>query len=89
MFIDTHTHIYLQDFEEDRLQIIDECLNNKINKLLLPNIDSSTIKDVVKLSKDYIGVCFPMVGLHPCSVKNDYENQLAMLKPYLEKCNPS
>jgi TatD DNase family protein len=88
MFIDTHTHIYLQDFEKDRLQIIDECLNNKINKLLLPNIDSSTIKDVVKLSKDYSGVCFPMVGLHPCSVKNDYENQLVMLKPYLEKCNP-
>ena len=53
MFIDTHTHIYLKDFIEDRNEIIQECSIAKVDKLLLPNIDSSTIEEVVKLSKDY------------------------------------
>ena len=47
MFIDTHTHIYLEDFKEDRSKIISECIENDVNKLLLPNIDSTTINDVI------------------------------------------
>ena len=49
MFIDTHTHIYLKDFMEDRNEIIQECAKAKVDKLLLPNIDSSTIEEVIKL----------------------------------------
>ena len=67
MFIDTHAHIYLDIFKKDK--IILECINSEVNKLLLPNIDSSTINDVVELSLEYKGICYPMVGLHPCSVK--------------------
>jgi len=88
MFIDTHTHIYLEDFNEDRNQIIQECTKAKVYKLLLPNIDSSTIEDVIKLSKDYKNICFPMVGLHPCSVSQGFNKDLAILKPYIEKYNP-
>ncbi|MBH19659.1 MAG: hydrolase TatD [Crocinitomicaceae bacterium] len=88
MFIDTHTHIYLEDFNEDRNQIIQECTKAKVYKLLLPNIDSSTIEDVIKLSKDYKNICFPMVGLHPCPVSQGFNKDLAILKPYIEKYNP-
>ena len=88
MFIDTHTHIYLKDFIEDRNEIIQECSIAKVDKLLLPNIDSSTIEEVVKLSKDYKNICFPMVGLHPCYVNQHFKKELAILKPYIDKCNP-
>ena len=88
MFIDTHTHIYLKDFMEDRNEIIQECAKAKVDKLLLPNIDSGTIEEVVKLSNDYKNICFPMVGLHPCYVSQDFNKELAILKPYIEKCNP-
>ena len=88
MFIDTHTHIYLKDFMEDRNEIIQECAKAKVNKLLLPNIDSSTIEEVVKLSNDYKNICFPMVGLHPCYVSKDFNKELGILKPYIKKCNP-
>ena len=88
MFIDTHTHIYLKDFMEDRNEIIQECAKAKVDKLLLPNIDSSTIEEVIKLSNDYKNICFPMVGLHPCYVSQDFNKELAILKPYIEKCNP-
>mgnify|MGYP001418821679 CR=1 FL=1 len=44
MYIDTHTHIYLQDFDEDRKRIITECVDNGVDKLLLPNIDKSSIE---------------------------------------------
>ena len=88
MFIDTHTHIYLSDFKEDRNKIILECINSEVNKLLLPNIDSSTINDVVELSLEYKGICYPMVGLHPCSVKKNFEKELSTLKSYIKDCNP-
>ena len=88
MFIDTHTHIYLKDFMEDRNEIIQECSIAKVDKLLLPNIDSSTIEEVVKLSKDYKNICFPMVGLHPCYVNQHFKKEFAILKPYIDKCNP-
>jgi len=88
MFIDTHTHIYLNDFEDDRNQIILESIDAKVEKLLLPNIDSNTIENVIKLSNEYENICFPMVGLHPCSVDQNFNKELSILKPYIEKCNP-
>ena len=88
MFIDTHTHIYLEEFNADRKEIIKECNELNIKKLLLPNIDSKTIDELLNLTSDYKGFCFPMVGLHPCSVKSDYKKELEILKPYVEKYNP-
>ena len=83
--IDTHTHLYLDDFNNDLSVIINNCKNNGIHKLLLPNIDSTTIKAVNKLSSEYANTCYPMMGLHPCSVKKDYESELAVIKNELNK----
>ena len=88
MYIDTHTHIYLKDFDEDRKGIISECLNSGINKLLLPNIDKNSILDVLKICEVYKDICYPMVGLHPCYVKNSYENDLGFLKPFIKSIKP-
>ena len=87
MFIDTHTHIYLSDFNEDRKEIISECINSRVNKLLLPNIDKSSIKDVIKMCEVYENICYPMVGLHPCYVKDSYEDDLTYLKPFIKSLN--
>jgi TatD DNase family protein len=82
VFIDTHTHIYLPDFNEDRKEIISECINSRVNKLLLPNIDKSSIKDVIKMCEVYENICYPMVGLHPCYVKDSYEDDLNLFETF-------
>ena len=87
MYIDTHTHIYLKDFNEDRKGIIRECIDSGVNKLLLPNIDKSSIIDVIKICDVYKNVCYPMVGLHPCYVKDSYEADLIYLKPFIKTIN--
>jgi TatD DNase family protein len=84
VYTDTHTHIYLKDFDEDRKQIIKECLDSGVNKLLLPNIDKSSIADVIKTCELYKDICYPMVGLHPCYVKDAYKNDLNYLKPIIK-----
>ena len=88
MFIDTHTHLYLNDFNEDRNEIIKEASNLNIKKLLLPNIDSSTIDDLIKLCDQNRGICYPMIGLHPCSVNKNFQEELNNLHTYIKKTNP-
>ena len=88
MFIDTHTHLYLNDFNEDRNEIIEESSNLNIKKLLLPNIDSSTIDDLIKLCDQNRGICYPMIGLHPCSVNKNFQEELNNLHTYIKKTNP-
>ena len=85
--IDTHTHIYLDDFNDDRSVIINNCKKNGINKLFLPNIDSKTIEAVNRLSAEYPETCYPMMGLHPCSVKKNYQSELAIIENQLNKEN--
>ena len=88
MFIDTHTHIYLKDFNGDRKGIIRECIESGVNKLLLPNIDKSSIADVIKICEVYKDICYPMVGLHPCYVKDSYKDDLDFLKPIIKSLKP-
>ena len=88
MYIDTHTHIYLKDFNGDRKGIIRECIESGVNKLLLPNIDKSSIADVIKICEVYKDICYPMVGLHPCYVKDSYKDDLDFLKPIIKSLKP-
>ncbi len=85
--IDTHTHLYLDNFNDDRSVVIKDCQENGIKKLLLPNIDSKTIEAVNKLSSECPGTCYPMMGLHPCSVKKNYQTELAIIENQLNKRN--
>jgi len=84
-FIDSHTHLYLPEFDNDRDEVISRALDNNVSRMLLPNIDAGTIDDIIKLSGKYPGICYPMTGLHPTSVNSEFEDQLQAVKDSLSK----
>ena len=85
MLIDTHTHLYLDKFQNDIDEVMERAVSEGVQLMLLPNIDMETIDDLFSLSKKYPTHTAPMVGLHPCSVKEDYLEELTTLKQYLER----
>ena len=70
-FIDTHTHLFASEFDNDIDIVIKNALDNGISKMLLPNIDSTTTTKMLQLCDRYPNTCYPMIGLHPCSIKKD------------------
>jgi len=85
MLIDTHAHLYLDQFDEDRGEMLQRARDNGIKKFFLPNIDSSTIGVLLAMEEKYPGECFAMMGLHPCSVKDNYKEELAIAEKWLKK----
>ena len=85
MLIDTHTHLYVEQFAEDRAEVINRAIEKGINRFYLPNIDSEHIEDLLALEAAYPEHCFAMMGLHPCSVKENYEEELAIIEQWLKK----
>lgn len=83
MFVDSHTHLFLESFSDDRDAVIERALKKGVTKMLLPNIDVKTIPSLYELSDKYSGHCFPMMGLHPTSVKEDYREQLRIIEAEL------
>ena len=81
-FIDTHTHLYSSQFNEDRDEIVLKCINNGIRKLLLPNIDFTSIEGMMDLVEKYPTTCYPMLGLHPCSVDHNVDEELKKIESY-------
>lgn len=74
--IDTHTHIYLPEFDADRRDMLERAKQAGVKKIFLPNINSASVESMLNLSREENGFCFPMMGLHPCSVKENYEAEL-------------
>lgn len=87
MLIDTHAHLYLKQFEEDRADVVQRAVDARVKKILLPNIDNSTIEGMLEMEQKFPGICFPMIGLHPCSVDQDYEKQLSLVAEWVGKHN--
>ena len=75
-YIDTHAHLYLPEFDADRKITVETALYRGVKRILLPNIDSTTIDPMNKLAEQFPGVCYPMMGLHPTSVKDNYREEL-------------
>ncbi len=84
MYIDTHAHLYDDAFMEDRAEVIKKSINVGVEKIFLPNCDIETISGMMDMVKEWPNHCFPMLGLHPCYVKGDYQIQLKKLKKWLE-----
>jgi TatD DNase family protein len=76
LFTDTHTHIYGRAFDKDRNETVQRAVNTGIHRMLLPNIDSESFESMLELSAAFPDVCFPMLGLHPCSVDENFESVL-------------
>jgi len=79
-FIDTHTHLYLPEFDTDRDEVVSRAISSGISKMLLPNIDLDSVEQLLSAVGRYPGICYPMVGLHPTSVKEDYLSQIEKLE---------
>ena len=85
MLIDTHAHLYAEQFDKDRAEMVQRALDHNIKKIFMPNIDSASIEGMLALEKKYPNNCYPMMGLHPCHVKENYKEELAIVKHWLDK----
>lgn len=83
--IDTHSHIYQEDFDNDIDEVISRAKAIGVEKILLPNVDLPSIEQLHSLSKKYSGYCLPMMGLHPTSVGINWAEDLAIIKSWFAK----
>ena len=83
IFIDTHTHLFSSSFNEDRNDAVQRAINAGVDKLLLPNIDIESISAMYDLCNQFPNNCFPMMGLHPGSVDENWERNLEVIKEHL------
>ncbi len=85
MWFDTHAHLYVEQFDQDRQAAVERAISVGVDKIALPNIDLESLNDLFALCDLYPETCLPMVGLHPCSVKEDYLDQLNQLEARLNE----
>jgi len=85
LLIDTHCHLYLPEFNSDLDKIVQNASDAGVDKMYMPSIDSTVINDLLNTEKKYPGKCFAMMGLHPCSVNENYKNELAVVDEWLNK----
>jgi TatD DNase family protein len=83
--IDTHTHIYLPEFDADRDEVINRAISIGVGKMLMPNIDILSVDKMIAVDRRYPEICHSMVGLHPTSVKEDYLIQLDKIEDLFSK----
>lgn len=81
--IDTHLHLYAEEYAADRKALIAAAKSDGVARLLLPNIDSSSVEGLKALAAEYPDYCLPMMGLHPCYVKDNFEEELALVEKEL------
>jgi len=79
-WIDTHTHLYLDNFKEDIDQVLERSFKNGVTKLCLPAIEKATHPALTELAAKNPEAIFAMTGLHPCSVKENYKDELAFVE---------
>ena len=80
ILVDTHTHLYQPAFDQDRQEAMNRCVEQGVETLLLPNIDSKSVSRVHDMLNRWPNRCHGMMGLHPCHVKEDWEQELAVVE---------
>jgi TatD DNase family protein len=85
IWIDTHAHLYSPEFDSDRSEMVTRAIRQGVNRLLMPNIDEDSIPGMLSLEAEFPEECLPMMGLHPCYVKENVEVQLAIVQDWLSK----
>jgi TatD DNase family protein len=83
--IDTHAHVYLGEFDSDRNEVLARAKQAGVTRILMPAIDASTHKNMLALEENQPGYCLSMMGLHPCSVKENYLEELKIAEEFLSK----
>lgn len=85
MFFDTHAHLYSEQFKEDQDAMIQRAISAGVERFYLPNIDLESIEGMLDLEKNYPTICYPMMGLHPCSVDENFEEVLSKMKALIDE----
>ncbi len=85
MLIDTHAHIYSNEFNHDLELVIRRAHDEGIKKILIPNVDKETIPQVINLKNKFPQTCYPMIGIHPTSINENYQQELNAVNEYLQK----
>jgi len=85
ILIDTHCHLYSEEFKNDIEAVIIRARAEGVNKFYLPAIDSTCLEDMLLLEKQYPNECIAMMGLHPCYVKENYKDELKLVEAQLAK----
>ena len=88
-FIDTHTHLYAEEFDPDRDTVIHRAVEAEVTRLLLPAIDKSYYERMMSVVKNHPEYCFPMIGVHPTSIKTNFREELDFVRETLEKSRES
>jgi TatD DNase family protein len=84
-WIDTHAHIYSPEFDLDREDVLRHCTDIGVKKIYMPNVDHTSIDAMLELEHKHPAQCISMMGLHPCSVKKDFEKELYRVEEWLSK----
>lgn len=83
--IDTHSHIYSEEFDADRSEVIQRAIDAGVKHIILPNVDSESLPRMLALEAEYPNYCYAAIGLHPTSVKSDYKTELEKVRSELER----
>jgi TatD DNase family protein len=84
-YIDTHAHIYSDEFISDRDAMLEASFEAGLDRIYMPNIDHTSIDGMLELEQKYAGKCIAMMGLHPCYVKKDFQKELYIVEDWLSK----
>lgn len=84
MLVDTHAHLYAEEFSSDRDAMINNAFAAGVKKIILPNIDVESVTPMLELAGKYPRSCFPLIGLHPTSVNGNYKDQLHRMEELLK-----
>ncbi|MGZ8510520.1 MAG: TatD family hydrolase [Chitinophagaceae bacterium] len=82
-WVDSHAHIYSSEFDNDRAAAIERAKEAGISRILMPAIDSSTHGNMLQVESEFPATCLSMMGLHPCSIAGNYEEELRIAEQYL------
>lgn len=83
LWTDTHCHLYVPEFDADRHQMMERAIGGGVVRMMMPNIDLESVGQIKSLASEFPDHCFPMMGLHPCSVKSDYITVLGAIEKLL------
>lgn len=86
--IDTHSHLFVEEFNEDLPEVIRRAQEAGVTHVFMPNIDDTTVEDMLRVCADYPGYCYPMLGFHPTSVDGDVMHKVRKMKERLVEGHP-
>lgn len=84
-WVDTHTHLYSKEFDTDRWEVINRSIDAGVREMFMPNVDHTSIDGMLEIELKFPSNCIPMMGLHPTSVKKDFEKELYVVEEWLFK----